>query len=162
MRSVSINDLPKLRECPFCGGEAVMMHDEWTVLIHGREEYRHDWYVGCDPRRPFGCRGSLYNMETGFDTEDEAISAWNTRAERTCHADLNAGRNAVVCSECGSSMLLESWEELIDWGGNVLINTFKTYPYCPNCGAKVVNENKQVEVWQPSSADDVTCYEVKE
>ena len=75
------------------------------------------------------------------ETEEEAISAWNTRAERTCHAELNAGRNAVVCSECGSSMLLECWEELIDWGGNTLISTFRTFPYCPNCGARVLEES---------------------
>ena len=79
--------------------------------------------------------------------------------ERTCHIELNAERNAVVCSECGSSMLLEGWDEMKDWGGNTLINTFKTYPYCPNCGARVITDNEPVEVWQQASADDVTCYE---
>lgn len=34
--------------------------------------------------------------------------------------------------------------------------------YCPKCGARVVNENKPVEVWQQASADDVTCYEVEQ
>jgi len=34
--------------------------------------------------------------------------------------------------------------------------------YCPWCGARLVNENKPVEVWQQASADDVTCYEVEQ
>lgn len=119
-----------------------------------------------DARVMIACPESGLGAEHGAwvieDTEAEAISAWNTRAERTCHAELNAGRNAVVCSECGSSMLLEGWEEMKDWGGNTLINTFKTYPYCPKCGARVISENEPVEVWQSSSADDVTCYEVEQ
>ena len=34
--------------------------------------------------------------------------------------------------------------------------------FCPKCGARVVNENKPVEVWKQASADDVTCHEVEQ
>lgn len=60
--------------------------------------------------------------------------------ERTCHAELNEDRNAITCSECGSTMLLKGWEELHDWTGTTRISTFTTYPHCPNCGRKVVRE----------------------
>lgn len=51
-----------------------------------------------------------------------AIAAWNTRAERTCHYVCdNLEWDMPTCSECGSE-----WVE--------------AYNYCPDCGAKVVNE----------------------
>ena len=65
---------------------------------------------------------------------------WDTRAERTCHAELNEDRNAITCSECGSTMLLKGWEEFHDWTETTRISTFTTYPHCPNCGARVVSE----------------------
>lgn len=72
-------------------------------------------------------------------SEAEAIAAWNTRAERTCELTLDGTDGNFGCSEC-----LENIPPLSN--------------YCPNCGARVVNENKPVvEVWQPASADDVTC-----
>lgn len=75
-----------------------------------------------------------------YRTEAEAAAAWNSRAERTCRAELNEERNAITCSECGSTMLLKGWEEFHDWTGTTRISTFTTYPHCPNCGAGVVGE----------------------
>ena len=131
-----------LLNCPFCGGEAVTVHDEWTVLIDGKEEYRHDWYVGCDPRSMLGCMGSLNNIEIGFDTEEQAITAWNTRAERTCHSiDPTDSTMFFICSNC-----------------NFGAGRMEFIPnYCPDCGAKVISDSEPVEVWQQASPDDVTC-----
>ena len=58
--------------------------------------------------------------------------------ERTCRAELNGERSAVICSECGSQMPLKGWGEFRDWGGVTRIGTFTAYPHCPNCGCKVV------------------------
>lgn len=112
-----------LKPCPFCGGEAKRSIEtfERTIL---------SWIYCTNCGAAGGYR----------PTEAEAIAAWNTRAERTCRAELNEERNAITCSECGSIMLLKGWEEFHDWTGTTRISTFTTYPHCPNCGARVVGE----------------------
>ena len=91
----------ELKPCPFCGGEA-----------QARRNMVGYWLVVCDT--PY-C-----SSIGGYNTEAEAIAAWNTRAERTCK-NIN-GENwwAFECSECG---------EMIEQG---------VPEYCPECGAKVV------------------------
>lgn len=61
----------------------------------------------------------------------------NTCAERTCNVELNESKTAVICSNCGSSELLKGWSTFKGWDGETRIDTFTTYPYCPNCGARV-------------------------
>lgn len=115
--------MTELLPCPFCGGEA---HTYRTMEVERR-------YVSI-------CSKPFCVSVGPFDTEAEAINAWNSRAERTCRAELNEERNAITCSECGSTMLLKGWEEFHDWTGTTRISTFTTYPHCPNCGARVVGE----------------------
>ena len=57
-----------------------------------------------------------------YKTADEAIAAWNTRVERTCKR-VWLEDWLWRCSECGSQH-----------------DTAHLYNYCPNCGAKVVDE----------------------
>lgn len=102
--------MTSLKPCPFYGGAA--------EIVHARNYYA--WCDKCETR------GDWYS------TEAEAIKAWNTRAERTCHKkkhlNLTIGDNFLTqsgwdCSECGGRLDLPVW-------------TF----YCPTCGAKVVDE----------------------
>ena len=101
--------MTELLPCPFCGGEAQTLRSgTW-------------WCVAC--KTPFCC-------DVGkFDTESEAIAAWNTRAERTCHVEYMPKNKElrmapwIECSECGGEL-------------PVMI----TANYCQNCGAKVVGE----------------------
>lgn len=104
--------MSELLPCPFCGGDdvriAVCMHDSW---YYGECE-------SCGGRTDF------------YDSQAEAIAAWNTRAERTCE-------------EYGSIRVWQScnvWSHELSCGHEV--DTLEAEPpnYCPNCGAKVVGE----------------------
>lgn len=60
-------------------------------------------------------------------SEDEAVEAWNRRAERTCRVvsakECGGVGYAPGCSECGWQMAGSMWHN-----------------YCPNCGARVVSK----------------------
>lgn len=101
--------MTELKPCPFCGGEDLDVHVGVSV---GR---RHECVtITCND-----CVGSIYG-----GTEERAIEAWNTRAERTCHNLRQHGYNYLECSLCGEK----------SYQGD------KVFDYCPNCGAKVVGE----------------------
>lgn len=101
----------ELKPCPFCP-------DGGKLFINGGVGCR---WVECSS---CGCEGPAY------ETEAEAIEAWNTRAERTCKAeqDYDAMDDGIPdcriwkCS-CGESFPF--------WRG---LNPC----FCPNCGAKVI------------------------
>ena len=64
-----------------------------------------------------------------LDAIEQAIAAWNTRAERTCQqVDVTEKyqpyvTHSTACSRCGGILAMEE---------------FLAPNYCPNCGAKVV------------------------
>lgn len=110
--------MQELKSCPFCGssnGLYVLQEDEYG-----------EWSVFCDM-----CKTSFHN-ENHCDTREDAISAWNRRAERTCQ-DVEGG-NFFRCSKCGCELMrfADGWKPL--YMGEVR--------YCPNCGARVVEEEK--------------------
>lgn len=100
----------ELKPCPFCGGEA-------AVFTYNNEEYD----VKC-------CNPYCLAKSSCWDTEAEAIAAWNTRHVETCsmeplnafYTDLN-GLNQTewgVCSNCGTASPIDA-------------------TYCCECGRKV-------------------------
>ena len=110
-----MSDETTLLSCPFCGGEA-------TVERIGKSGY---FYVACN---------TAYCCDFGkFNTESEAIAAWNTRAELgsgTCYMSIvdeyetASGEEEYLCecSECGN----RRWELACD------------LPlFCSKCGKKV-------------------------
>lgn len=107
--------MSELLPCPFCGGEATIRHDSTDAAYWGWDE----WWVECINTQ---CLMQPESAGT-FDTEEQAIAAWNTRAERTCHRDEYEAAPFSVCSECGA----------------VLPDDYTVY-YCWSCGAKVVEE----------------------
>lgn len=102
----------KLELCPFCGGEA---HTYRTIAQR---------YCAI-------CNKPFCASVGPFDTEAEAIAAWNTRAERTCRSTTDDSAWCFVCSECGKSFPRNKLH---------LAHNHGEINYCPNCGAKVVGE----------------------
>lgn len=109
----------KLLPCPFCGGEAKL----WSH--HYAEEDLTLWQVRCN--RDF-LRKKCYMNDSfvTFGTEEEAIEAWNTRAECTCR---NVAEQGILfeCSECGA--------KTVDAVGNY------TQEYCAACGRRVQDDD---------------------
>lgn len=91
--------MSELLSCPCCGEKARI------------DRYEHFYRVLC-----MDCPV----LTEWLYSEQEAIDAWNTRVERTCHAVFDDSNwYKWICSECGQP---------IDRADN----------YCFSCGAKVV------------------------
>ena len=74
----------ELKPCPFCGGEAEVLESDHSATFYC-------WCDSCETR------GNYYN------TEAEAIEAWNTRTVLTCTketAEKWNRRSRVRCCEC--------------------------------------------------------------
>lgn len=97
--------MTELLRCPFCGGEAETLTAE---SMHGGNLYG----VMCA-----NCAG----RSDVYDTEAEAIAAWNSRAERTCKPVERDG--VMRCPDCDYPLGIMS-----------------VPAYCAGCGAKVVGE----------------------
>lgn len=106
--------MSELKPCPFCGEEAVI------YIWNGGE---------CTPR----CKQCRCQIDDFFDTKEEAIAAWNRRAERTCHL-----RKVIksIDDYNGVTFHDELWDECSECGYQVPARP----NYCPNCGAKVITD----------------------
>ena len=109
--------MSELLPCPFCGGKQTYRKHDGGVWLTTTNHKR-----GCIMREALSF--------VAFDTEAEAIAAWNSRAERTC-------------KEFGSVRVWQScnvWSHELSCGHEV--DTLESEPpnYCPYCGCKVVGE----------------------
>ena len=111
-----------LLPCPHCGGEAEFRDGSSTKP-----------YIRC---KECGCR------TWGSHAYDKLVAAWNRHAERMCKSvspyGFNDRSNAFnfKCSECGAFV------DSDDMGYSPLVVDEECEPlrFCPNCGAKVVDE----------------------
>lgn len=120
--------MSELLPCPFCGGEAEMLTAE---SMHGGYMFgimcndcrsRGDVYdTEAEAIAAWNSRADYHGYEQAAIEAWESIKAWNSRAERTCKQSRLFN---LVWSECSS----ESYE----WHGNELPS------YCPNCGRRCI------------------------
>ena len=109
--------MTELRECPFCGSTDIGIYQ-----------------FGIIPDASVRCESCGSSTDSEYSTVEEAVEAWNTRYEPTCtmEADEDA-YSMVICSKCGyveESLLFVPEDGPIEFTGK----------YCPNCGAKVIEE----------------------
>ena len=116
----------KLLPCPFCGGEANAarnMVGYWLVVCNTPFCSSIGGYdTEAEAIDAWNSRADYYGYEQAAIEAWESIKAWNSRAERTCHSERSDGWE---CSECG---FLDAY------------TTADFINYCPNCGCKVVSE----------------------
>lgn len=105
--------MEELKPCPFCGGEAKINRIVNTFYQYAR------YFSSCT-------RCSAESKM--FETEQEAIEAWNTRTERTCF---------VQYEYTGEPFFHSIHVHELSCGHDVRL--YEDAPiYCPYCGAKVV------------------------
>ena len=111
-----VDKKPDLLSCTFCSGKA---------KINTSADYAH-FFVYCND---CGATDGKY-----YDTEKEAIAAWNRRGERTCH--IEAHGTWLYCSSCracvnGGYCDADDADDAAD---------YHAMRFCPSCGAKVTDD----------------------
>lgn len=113
-----------LKPCPFCGSEARLYHnfigDKLTSFVQ---------CIEC------GARTKMVVIGTAFSSDEQAIEAWNRRADgesclptaerRGKWIDVTNGRGGHECDKC------HNYAPSLPTGEERLTN------YCPTCGAKM-------------------------
>ena len=128
----------ELKPCPLCGSSA---HFDDAGIEHDLKQYSI-WSVWCDNEDECGC------CTGDFDTKEEAAAAWNRRAERTCRVVSDSRRMSQTqvmtdkaCSACGHLFGSEETRPVLPGLDETMILDAVDIPnYCPNCGARVVEE----------------------
>lgn len=114
----------ELIPCPFCGGAPKIVDD------NGRHGMVFSVWHQCESTGgKFNKYGSVdrLTIDTGwYDSEQEAIDVWNTRAEQTCEW-------TIECCDYDRTSYETECSEPIWWESES-----SNHPdYCPGCGRKV-------------------------
>lgn len=105
-----------LKPCPF--------HKEVVIPKHDVSEEMHR--ITCADDDCPACN------DNWFESEDDAIKAWNTRYKLTCKMEPDQDYDLVTCSNCGYE---EEIHILFPSNGLQVFDGM----FCPQCGAEVVD-----------------------
>jgi Lar family restriction alleviation protein len=128
----------ELKPCPFCGGEARAFYSEESGTFD----------VQC---QRCGAIPFIGSRTSERKTMADVIAAWNARAERTCRFSLEEDREMLAeKAACGpGEFVTQDMPDLL-WTcstcGEQYRNGLDALPgwlkHCPNCGAKVTDEEE--------------------
>ena len=128
----------ELKPCPFCGGEAKAFYCEESGTFD----------VQC---QQCGAIPFIGSRTSERKTMADVIAAWNARAERTCRFSLEEDREMLAeKAACGpGEFVTQDMPDLL-WTcsacGEQYKNGLDALPgwlkHCPNCGAKVTDEEE--------------------
>ena len=134
--------MSELLSCPFCGCSAKIAQCDDEGNVRG-EEYESNPWSGLGYRIvhesddcPISTGEDGYNLI--YDSREEAVNDWNTRAERTCHPFVSsdgAGWYAIGCSNCGHGFADNNPDK--EYLLRISKRSDSMLRYCPGCGAKV-------------------------
>ena len=65
----------KLKPCPFCGGNAMIMQVnlEYVSILNGM------WVIGCDGTNGSLCPGYIYKCSSVYASKELTVKMWNDR-----------------------------------------------------------------------------------
>lgn len=98
----------ELKPCPFCGGKAEIRVGEYASFVEG-------YAVGCSNcALTFGASGRIgeaYCWSCCYETEAEAIEAWNRRPGCGGCRRKNEPNRAYICRHCSRMWLYKDMYE---------------------------------------------------
>lgn len=117
-----MTDLPKFKDCPFCGHMAVPV------------EGAGKWYIACCSLKCSAVMGEGYDRDAmpdhSFDTVEDAAAAWNARHISMSDAEKSAAWAAVIAA---GVILLRNTNQnpetfALGWerGVNAVVRTFRS------------------------------------
>lgn len=123
----------ELKPCPFCGHKAEM---EVGVFSFGCERYANARCV-CTICGASSFKMVVNSVEEKDEAKRRAAEGWNCRrCERQCQIVYDNVHQDYYCSSCGEIFDTGMYESRdADDGFD-----YKSFLYCPNCGAKVEEE----------------------
>ena len=128
----------KLKPCPFCGAAADFyqkIYDNGAITA----------YVAC---KKCHVRTREIPAIVKYCANDEAAKIWNQRkvanAIHATNLSAVAWCDKLICSHCG--IVLQDWVEVrYDEDMDDTTHHEYVFNYCPNCGAKIDDENEEGE-----------------
>ena len=158
----------ELKNCPFCGGKAYI-HEHYTFGGYVPNDYPHNeplgYAIGCSK---YDCRGKRENTGFMYDTEDQAIAAWNARAD---DAQIAANDNLPAETDISAEGHARNDMEMVDSRERLEADVYRAAEEMDRfyCGEKFIDTRKIIgwldrqaaitrdEVFEDGEFDCLTC-----
>ena len=135
--------MSELLPCPFCGGEAEMLTAEsmyggylFGIMCNDCRSRGDVYDTEAEAIAAWNSRADYHGYEQAAIEAWESIKAWNSRAERTCEFSIKDNMNETegmgdVWIECSAcNCVFDFYAD--EW--------LMKMSYCPSCGARRVGE----------------------